>query len=68
MKRFNLEAINRTLAEKDAVERAKNRIRFKENDELPTAREVEDVQIQETLLKETVKEREELIEQYKSKK
>ncbi len=59
---------DRVRRQKDAVERAKNRIRFKEKDKAPTTREVEDVQVQKERLKEIVKEREELIEQYKSKK
>ena len=58
----------RVHRQKEAVESAKNRVRFKENDKPPTTREIEDVAIQEVRLKEVVKEREELIEQYKSKK
>ncbi len=58
----------RVHRQKEAVERAKNRVRFKENDDEPTVREVEDVKIQEVLLKEAEQERTELIEQYKSKK
>ena len=54
--------------QKEAVESAKNRVRFKENDEEPTVRELEDVKLQEVRLKEVEQERTELIEQYKSKK
>ena len=56
-----------TRAEGD-VERVRNRIRFKNNDEPATSEEVEDVRIQEERLKATVKTRDELIRQYESKK
>lgn len=50
------------------VERVRNRIRFKNNDEPATTEELEDVAMQEERLKETVKARDELIRQYEEKK
>lgn len=54
-------------AKRDA-EAARDYLRFKENDKLPTAREKEEVRIKESRLKEAEKERQELIEQYRSEK
>lgn len=59
---------DRVHRQKEAVESAKNRVRFKENDDEPTTRELEDVLMQEARLEEVKQERAELIEQYKSKK
>lgn len=59
---------DRVHRQKEAVESARDRVRFKENDVEPTIRELEDVAMQEERLKEVEKEREELVEQYESKK
>jgi len=59
---------DRVHRQEEAVDAAKNRIRFKENDKPPTTREIEDVEIQKTRLKEVEKEREELIQQYQREK
>jgi hypothetical protein len=58
----------RVLRQEGAVERAKNRLRFEKKQGQPTREEEEDVAIQQKRLEEVVKQRQELIDQYKNKK
>ena len=59
---------DRVHRQEDEVTRAKNRLRFEKKQGQPTREEEEDVKVQETRLAEVVKQRRELIEEYKSKK
>ena len=59
---------DRVLRKESDVERAKNHLRFEQKSGAPTIREEEEVKIQEQQLEKAVKEREELIRQYESKK
>lgn len=54
--------------QKGNLERARDRVRFKKNDESPTAAEEEDVKLEEEELQRVIKKRDELVEQYRSEK
>jgi len=59
---------DRVHRQEEAVNRARNRLRFEKKIGNPTNEELEDVRVNEKRLAEVIKEREELIEQYKSRK
>ena len=66
---FHIIASDSDVARQEGnLQRARNNIRYKRNDEPPTAAEEEYVQKEEKELKRVVKKRDELVEQYKSEK
>ena len=58
----------RVHQQEEELTRAKNRLRFQKKSDKPTREEEEDVVVQEKRLEDCVKQRRELIEEYKSKK
>ena len=58
----------RVERQQQAVDRARNRLRFETKKGEPMAVEVEEVKLQEERLRGVIKERDELVQQYKSKK
>ena len=58
----------RVLRQEGTVERAKNRLRFAKKQDRPTREEEEDVELAEKALNKAVKDREELIKKYESKR